>query len=256
MRLLKVLPLLAAFAAPIAGCNNSEQANRQEARQKVRDKLSVNGYSTGERREGLQPIDYRIPGQQIPLINYDSDSSKGITLCDRNKDDLLDPKEVLDFVNIAIDDGDGVINAVELKKLFWASSSFWTPHYLRGDILPENPFRITKNLKATDDNFWKLYKTTEEAEWDGAKIGEGNITRAHINSVLAEIIKAENITAVKEEVDAEANRRIAVLGGSYRYLESNEDFRKAAEATVVRRKAVDFLLENKNSVWITKLQAK
>ena len=206
-----------------------------------------------------QPIDYTKPGARIPLINYHYSSieaplldygthggAEGANLIhyfDINHDEELDYDELYDFFNVLHDDGDGKMS---LTEHYASTRAFpYYPIYIKGDILPSNASEPTENIKNTSSRVINIRNS--------GIIKEGNIPIRWINQVLDELISEEKISCTKEEVNKELELKLKLLGGSFKYLETDEKFIKAAEHTVLRRKAVFFLSENTNEKWINRI---
>lgn len=100
---------------------------------------------------------------------------------------------------------------------------------------------------------WADFKSNEKNKELFSKAREASIKRISIDLVLSAIIKAENISASKDEIDNQVKSKVTELGEKYKYLESDPKFRGSVELVVLRNKSVDFLLKNNEPIWDEKL---
>lgn len=173
------------------------------------------------------------PNQTRALVNYSYGNRKNIHLFDRDKNEVLDTKEMFDYINVAIDNGDGLLTYPEFCE---AAHRF-------------------ANLDSKDGTHWQLYsevaqELTEPYIKQSIPLKEGNLSRQKIESVLKELIEIEKLNVSKEQIDFTVKAK-ALQGESFKYLENDAKFRQATEANLLRQKAVDFLMDN--PIWIEKL---
>ena len=183
------------------------------------------------------------PTRTIPLVKYSIPYiAPNIHLFDRNKDEVLDRNEILDYINVAIDNGDGLLTYEEFTD--------FSHKFARLFSAETGP----NNRGQTHNNYWQVRTEIAKELTDPIKpsipLKEGNLKREKIESVLKELIEVEKLSVKKENVDW-AIKATTLQGKDFQYLENDEKFRKAVEARLLRQKAVNSLM--KSPTWIEKL---
>ena len=246
------LLLLASVPLTVTSCKKQEEVPIVNAKDPL---PKFDRFNDGD----LPRVDYTNPEQKMPLINFDDEHTPGIHLFDKNKDEILDRNEILDYINVAFNNGDEKLSFLECWRLPGLGSR---ARYNMSDILPAEPHKMRDNIKKTDDNMAQLYKElmnrfTDEkgyVDYKPINLPEGNISRKTIESVLKEIIETEKIIAREEEMTEEVKRQYSwVSRRSLRQIVWNEAARKEVEPIVLRSKAIGFLLSNINPIWMEKL---
>ena len=101
----------------------------------------------------------------------------------------------------------------------------------------------------TSNISWDEFKTDEKNKQIFEKANEAAKKRILIDLVLSSIVKEENITATKEEIELELKNRISKLGEKYKNLENDPKFLNTIELIILRNNAVDFLIKNNIPDW-------
>lgn len=96
---------------------------------------------------------------------------------------------------------------------------------------------------------WDDFKSDKKNKEILDRAKEAAIKRISIDLVLNTLIKEEKITASQDEIDNEVKRQIVQYGEQYKHLESDIRFRSTVELSILRNKAVDFLLANNQATW-------
>ncbi len=181
--------------------------------------------------------------KNIPLasVKYRGETTN-IHCFDRDKNEILDRNEIYDYINVAIDNGDGLLTYGEFCD-FGHKFAVMFDHASKSE-----------NMQAINNQYWFVYREIALELTDPIKpsipLKEGNIKREKIESVLKELIEVEKLNVKKRDVDWEI-KAAALQGKGFQYLENDEKYRKAIEASSLRRQAVKVLLENPS--WIEKL---
>lgn len=106
-----------------------------------------------------------------------------------------------------------------------------------------------KNQSKNQGIDWNSFKSDEKNKDIILRAKDASIKRISIDLILNAIIKNEQISASNEEIEKEVKRQLAQYGDQYKHLDSDARFRSTVELSIVRNKAVDFLLQSNEAVW-------
>lgn len=132
------------------------------------------------------------------------------------------------------------------------------------EIVKESKFEVSKNMIQKEIDFllqdirqkcqhegkdWEEFKADKANKELFEKADESAKKRISIDLVLGAIIKKENIEVPEEEVNIEVAKKVAQMGEQYVHLQKDKRFKSSVEQTVLRNKAVDYLIQNNEADW-------
>jgi len=96
---------------------------------------------------------------------------------------------------------------------------------------------------------WDEFKKDEKNKDIFDRANETAKKRISIDLVLSAVIRTENIIAKPEEIEQEIKMRIAQNPEGLKHVEQDVRFKSAVHLSIVRNKALDFLVHNNEPVW-------
>lgn len=107
---------------------------------------------------------------------------------------------------------------------------------------------LRENILRSGQN-WDIFKADEKNKGLIQKAKDAAWKRIAIDLVLSTIIKKENISVVEEELNKEVALRLAQADEKYKHLDKDLKFRGTVRLSMLRNKALDFLVQHNEVVW-------